>query len=338
MARYPSTVMVTAVCPWDEQERLVEDVFRRQLRLALENGFRRIYVFGTAGEGYAVDTARFRRVVEVFGDELLGGPAVPMVGVIGLSTGNVVERLQIAYDLGFRDFQISLPSWAAVTDQEVLRYFVDVCGTFPDSNFMHYNSARTRRILTGTEYRWLVEAVPNLVATKLISSDLSIIGSAVRDAPKLMHFLTEQTIGLWLHVRRMRAPRHLRDARPQACLDTAGGSPDRAIQGSGGHWDLVRTTEPRSLRSAIRRYAGRWRLRQGHRQAGRSDGPAVANALALPMHQRRGVRADSGVAARALPRLRLLIWWEPLFVATPALSMGITGRCGARLVVHDGVA
>ncbi len=194
MARYPSTVMVTAVCPWDEQERLVEDVFRRQLRLAIERGFRRIYVFGTAGEGYAVDTAQFRRVVEVFGDELLGGVAVPMVGAIGLSTGNVVERLRIAHDLGFRDFQISLPSWAALTDEEVLRYFVDVCGSFPDSSFMHYNSARTRRVLTGREYRWLVEAIPNLVATKIISSDLSVVGSAVRDAPELMHFLAESTI------------------------------------------------------------------------------------------------------------------------------------------------
>jgi dihydrodipicolinate synthase/N-acetylneuraminate lyase len=194
MARYPSTVMVTAVCPWDEEEQLVEEVFRRQLRLAIERGFRRIYVFGTAGEGYAVDTAQFRRVVEVFGDELLGGVAVPMVGAIGLSTGNVVERLRIAHDLGFRDFQISLPSWAALTDEEVLRYFVDVCGSFPDSNFMHYNSARTRRVLTGREYRWLVEAIPNLVATKIISSDLSVVGSAVRDAPELMHFLAEGTI------------------------------------------------------------------------------------------------------------------------------------------------
>ncbi len=51
IACYALAVMVTAVCPWDEQERLVEDVFRRQLRLALENGLRRFYVFGTAGEG-----------------------------------------------------------------------------------------------------------------------------------------------------------------------------------------------------------------------------------------------------------------------------------------------
>ncbi|HVA86334.1 MAG TPA: dihydrodipicolinate synthase family protein [Candidatus Saccharimonadales bacterium] len=194
MPRYPSTVMVTVVCPWDDHERLAEDVFRREIRDAVAKGFRRIYVFGTAGEGYAVDTERFTRVLEVFGDELLGTETTPMVGVIGLSTGNVLERLRIARDLGFRDFQISLPSWSALSDAEVLQYFVEIAGTFPDSSFMHYNTVRSRRVLTGTEYRWLSEAVPNLVATKIISSDLKVVSSAVRDAPELMHFLAETTI------------------------------------------------------------------------------------------------------------------------------------------------
>ena len=62
MARYPSTVMVSVVCPWDDAEQLDEGVFRREIRHAVDAGFRRIYVFGTAGEGYAVDSERFRRV------------------------------------------------------------------------------------------------------------------------------------------------------------------------------------------------------------------------------------------------------------------------------------
>ena len=70
MARYPSTVMVSVVCPWDDDEQLDEAVFRREIQHAVTAGFRQIYVFGTAGEGYAVDSARFRRVIEVFGDEL----------------------------------------------------------------------------------------------------------------------------------------------------------------------------------------------------------------------------------------------------------------------------
>ena len=98
VARYPSTVMVSVVCPWDDDEQLDEAVFRREIQHAVAAGFRRIYVFGTAGEGYAVDSARFRRVIEVFGDELAGTDATPMVGVIGLSTANVLERVAVAHE------------------------------------------------------------------------------------------------------------------------------------------------------------------------------------------------------------------------------------------------
>ncbi|MEP6637752.1 MAG: dihydrodipicolinate synthase family protein [Chloroflexota bacterium] len=194
MARYPSSVMVSVVCPWDAAEQLDESVFRREIRHALDAGFRRIYVFGTAGEGYAVDSARFRRVIEVFGDELTGTDATPMVGVIGLSTANVLERLGVAYELGFREFQVSLPSWSELNDDEVVRYLSEVCGAFPDAAFMHYNTARAGRVVDGRLYRRIVASVPNLVATKTMTADVGVVGGLVREAPELMHFLTEQTI------------------------------------------------------------------------------------------------------------------------------------------------
>jgi dihydrodipicolinate synthase/N-acetylneuraminate lyase len=186
--------MVSALCPWDDAERLDESMFRRQVDHILSAGFRHVYVFGTAGEGYAVDLERFRRVVELFGELLLDTDASPMVGVIGLSTGNVVERVRIAHDLGFRSFQISLPAWSVLSDTEVPGYFEAVCGAFPDSVFMHYNTAKSGRVIGGGLYRELVERVPNLVATKTMSDELSVVASVVSEAPELMHFLTEQSI------------------------------------------------------------------------------------------------------------------------------------------------
>ena len=194
MARYPSTVMVSVVCPWDEAERLDETMFRHAIRHALAANFRNLYVFGTAGEGYAVDSDRFRKVVEVLGDELSGVDARPMVGVIGLSTANVLERVRLAYGLGFRDFQISLPSWSPLTDPEVVTYLETVCGAFPDSSFMHYNTARVGRLVGGPLYQEIVARVPNLVATKTMTTDLGVVAGVVRSAPELMHFLTEQSI------------------------------------------------------------------------------------------------------------------------------------------------
>ena len=63
MARYPQAVLVSCEIPWDDNEQLLEEVFRREVRAVLQH-FNHLYVFGTAGEGYAVDTPRFQRIVQ----------------------------------------------------------------------------------------------------------------------------------------------------------------------------------------------------------------------------------------------------------------------------------
>jgi dihydrodipicolinate synthase/N-acetylneuraminate lyase len=192
MTRYPQTILASCEAPWDEREQLLEEVFRQEVRLMLANGFKHLYIFGTAGEGYAVDTARFRRIVDLFFEETRGDDAHPMVGVIGLSTAVILERLAYAYERGFRVFQISLPSWGALNDAEVMTFFTDVCGTFPDAQFLHYNLPRVKRVLEGADYRRLVDAIPNLVATKNTGGGQPRAAELLRCAPELQHFLGEE--------------------------------------------------------------------------------------------------------------------------------------------------
>ena len=184
-------MLVSCQIPWDENERLLEDLFREEIRMTLGRGFRDLYIFGTAGEGYAVDTPRFQRVVEIFAEETRGASIFPQVGVIGLSTATVRERLAFAYKAGFRVFQISLPSWGALNDGEMLKFFVDVCGAFPDAKFLHYNLLRTKRLLTAQDYRRVADAVPNLVATKNTGTTVSSTAELMKLTPEIQHFFGE---------------------------------------------------------------------------------------------------------------------------------------------------
>lgn len=193
MTRYPRGVLVSCEVPWSEADEFLEPIFRDQVRLFLNHGFQHIYIFGTAGEGYAVSNARFRQIATVFHQETRGEGVLPQVGVIALSTLTVRERIDIAYELGFRTFQISLPAWGALSDKELLRFFRDVCLPYPDSRFLHYNLLRTRRLLTAADYRTLTQEIPNLVATKNTSPDISHVTALVRTAPELQHFLGEST-------------------------------------------------------------------------------------------------------------------------------------------------
>lgn len=189
--RFPQGILVSCEVPWDEKHELMEDTFRTSVRHAVACGFRNMYVFGTAGEGHAVDERRFRQVVRVFAEETRGEGIRPQVGVIALSTPLFLERLAIAHDAGFRIFQISLPSWGALTDREVMTFFQEVCGAFPDSQFLHYNLPRTKRVLGPMEYRRVIDAVPNLVATKNTGMNPRATTALLRHAGELQHFFAE---------------------------------------------------------------------------------------------------------------------------------------------------
>ncbi len=190
MPRYPQAILVSCEIPWDENEQLIEEIFRREVRMTLEQ-FNHLYIFGTAGEGYAIDTPRFQQIVRIFHEETRGPEVHPMVGIIGLSTANVIERIAFAYAVGFRVFQIALPSWGALNDHELMTFFRAVCGTFPDAQFLHYNLPRAKRLLTGADYRRLIDAVPNLVATKNTGGGQDRAADLMTYAPELQHFFGE---------------------------------------------------------------------------------------------------------------------------------------------------
>jgi dihydrodipicolinate synthase/N-acetylneuraminate lyase len=189
--RYPQAILVSCEIPWDDRGRLIEAVLREEIRTVLRAGFRHLYTFGTAGEGYAVTLAQFQEIVRVFHDATRQKGVFPMIGVIAMSTPQVIERVGFAYNLGIRAFQICLPPWGALGNDEYLTFFKDVCGSFPGAKFIHYNLPRTKRLLLGPDYRKLADAVPNLAGTKNCRTDLTDIYSIATHSPELQHFYGE---------------------------------------------------------------------------------------------------------------------------------------------------
>ncbi len=192
--RYHPAVLVSCEIPWDDGENLMEDVFRQEIRATLDQ-FDNLYIFGTAGEGYAVTVPVFRDIVAIFREETDRGGVHPMVGCIGMSTSQVVERVGIAWDAGFRVFQVSLPPWGALNDAELLTWFTDVCGAFPEARFVHYNLPRPKRVLYAADYRRLQDAVGNLVGTKSTGLGIGETLELARDT-ELMHFYGEANFPL----------------------------------------------------------------------------------------------------------------------------------------------
>lgn len=191
MSRYPRTILATCCLPWREDFTLDEPLFRASIRHLAGSGLRDLYIFGTAGEGYAVNERQFDEVVKVFAGETAALGVPPMVGVISLSLSTVIERIERCLERGIDLFQISLPSWGALSDRELQLFFAETCGRFPQARFLHYNLRRSGRLVTPAEYGELAARHPNLVATKNAGADARMVIGLQRHAGELRHFLTE---------------------------------------------------------------------------------------------------------------------------------------------------
>lgn len=191
VTRYPQSNLAACMLPWTADFQLDEAAFVSHVQGAIDGGYKCLYIMGTAGEGYALSTERFCQVVEIFAGLTVKDGLDPQVGVIGTSMEQMIHRIQVAYEQGIRMFQVTLPCWGALDEDEALLHFKTVCGAFPDCRFLHYNLPRAKRIIRGAEYHRITQEVPNLVATKNSSTDYSRTADLLTQAPELQHFLLE---------------------------------------------------------------------------------------------------------------------------------------------------
>jgi dihydrodipicolinate synthase/N-acetylneuraminate lyase len=224
--------MATCVVPWNEHGEFVEGPFVHQVQSLLRRT-RHLYIFGTAGEGYAVTDKQYARVARVFSDTMRAAGAEPMVGVVSLSLGTMIERIALARDLGVRQFQISLPSWGPLNDRELSVFFRETCGRFRDCQFLHYNLMRTKRLVEPDEYARLAEEHPNLVATKNTTDSMNRLQGLMTRAGALQHFVGEIGYGY---------ARQLRECGLLASIATLNWTACQEFFDAGcrGNWQTVR--------------------------------------------------------------------------------------------------
>jgi len=183
--------LVSVPLAWDEQGKFQGNLFEGAVRKLLAEKCDGLYVFGTSGEGYAVTDDEFRRITEIFARETQNAGVFRQVGCFGLSSDQVKRRCAIAVDEGIEGVQITLPFWKKLSDAELLRYFADVCGAFPDLSFLLYNNPRDRRKLSGAEIAEIGRSTPNLHGAKTGSGGWLEFMELVTESPEIRHFVTE---------------------------------------------------------------------------------------------------------------------------------------------------
>lgn len=195
--RYPQMALGAVLIPLKEDFSFDKELFLKELDKSVRGGIKYIYTFGTAGEGFAVDERQFAEITRVHYEAMLGTGATPITGIISLSMSEMINRIKIAYEIGIRDFQISFPSWGALTDEEVVVFFHEICDRFPDCKFMHYNNGgRSKKLLRAKDYVRLASEIPNLAAVKFMNDSLEDIINVMRYDLPIQFVFSEYGYGL----------------------------------------------------------------------------------------------------------------------------------------------
>ncbi len=190
--RYPSVMMASALIPWNENYEFMPEVFEAQVKHMIDGGLKHIYLFGTAGEGYAVNNHQFKTIVKLFSQLMKDDKLHPMVGLIDMSVARMKEKLKIAYSFGIREFQFSLPCWAQLNIDEIFRFFDALLPEYPDCKFLNYNLSKTKRLLEPEELFKLAQLHPNFVAVKQTRGEESDLAAIASSDTKLQFFVTER--------------------------------------------------------------------------------------------------------------------------------------------------
>jgi 4-hydroxy-tetrahydrodipicolinate synthase len=116
-------VVVPIIVPLDDDDRVDEASFRKQIRRLIQSGVHAIFAGGSAGEGPLLTMTEWVRMVEIAHDEVKG--AIPLLGgAMESGTRRVIEKIKILSQIGYRNVVVTPTYYITLkTAGEHLRLF-----------------------------------------------------------------------------------------------------------------------------------------------------------------------------------------------------------------------
>lgn len=167
-------IIVPILTPMHEDESINTEVLEEQVDRMIEAGIDAIFAFGTNGEGYILNGREKELVLKTIVRKVNG--RVPVYAGTGcVSTKETIEQSKMAQDCGADVLSIITPSFAAASQDEILRHYETVAAAVPDMPVVLYNiPARTGNKIEPKTVAKLAQ-VDNIVGAKDSSGDFKNI-------------------------------------------------------------------------------------------------------------------------------------------------------------------
>lgn len=182
--RKPIEGIITAVVtPYDENENVDEEGFRKIINYLIDSGVNGLFPVGSQGEFFALTKEEKKRLIEIAVEETRGRIFVmPNTGAI--STRESIELSQYAEKAGADCISVITPFFISPTQEELYQHFKAICQSVKIPVLCYNNPARTGGVaLTPATLVRLANEVPNFAGVKDSSGDLTQVAEMIRLCP-----------------------------------------------------------------------------------------------------------------------------------------------------------
>ena len=171
-------IIVPILTPMHEDETVNYEELVNQIERLIAAGVHGIFVFGTNGEGYILDEEEKAEIIRVAVKAVSG--RVPVYAGTGcVSTRDTIRMSRKAKELGADVLSIITPSFAAASQEEIIRHYETVANAV-DMPILLYNiPARTGNALAPATVQKLSQ-VANIVGAKDSSGDIENLKAYIR--------------------------------------------------------------------------------------------------------------------------------------------------------------
>lgn len=162
---------------------------RANIRKLVAKGIHCIQCTGGAGEFHTINHRQHEQMVRILAEEA-GSRAHTMAGCGAFSTEDAIERTRIAQNHGIETAIFVTPFYFALTRREVVKFFDDIATACPNIGLVHFNTPRSKTVLSANDYREL-QRNPHLIGAKQPTLNLFQWRELQEAAPNMAHFVTD---------------------------------------------------------------------------------------------------------------------------------------------------
>lgn len=174
----PQGIISPLITPFNDEEQIEENALCHLVNHLIDSGVHGLFATGTTGEFFLLTPEERKRVWEITVDEARG--RVPVyAGTMAVATRQVIAFNRLAEEAGVDAVVVMNPHFILPATSEIKAHYEQVATATP-LPIVIYNNPNRSRYIVPVELVAELSQLPNIVAIKDSSGDMSLLRAYVR--------------------------------------------------------------------------------------------------------------------------------------------------------------